>query len=46
MCAAEVDDFDEIVMLRQHAARHDEVGPLQIVVAQRLSIAVDQTDRP
>ena len=43
---AEIDDFQRIALLRQHAARHHEVGPGDILVGQFLGIAVDQAHRP
>ena len=33
--AAQVDDVDRVEMLRQHAAGHDQIGPVEIGVGQQ-----------
>ena len=43
---AQIDDFDRVEILRQHAAGHDQVGPFEIAVGQRLGVAVDQPNGP
>ncbi len=40
------DDPLGVVLLREHAADHDQVGLLQVFAPQLLDVAVDQTDRP
>ena len=44
--AAEIDDVERVALLRQHAAGHHQVGPVEVVVAQFLGVAVDQPQRP
>ena len=44
--AAEIDDIERVVLLRQHAAGEDQIGPVEVVVAQFLGVAVDQPQRP
>ena len=43
---AEIDDIERVVLLRQHAAGQDQIGPIEVVVAQLLGVAVDQPQRP
>ena len=43
---AEIDDIERVVLLRQHAAGQDQIGPVEVVVAQLLGVAVDQPQRP
>ena len=43
---AEVHDIERVVLLWQHAPGEDQIGPVNIVVAQFFSVAVDQPDRP
>ena len=38
--------IERVALLRQHAAGHDQVGPVEVVVAQFLGVAVDQPQRP
>src|ERR1700674_3108872 len=40
------DEFERVGLLHQHAPGHHQVGPGEIVLRQRFSIAIDETDRP
>ena len=44
--AAQIDDLEQVVMLRQHAAGHDQIGPVEIAVGEVLDVAVDQPHLP
>jgi hypothetical protein len=43
---AQRDDGERIFLLRQHPARHDEIGPRKIGFAQLLRIAIDEAEIP
>ena len=43
---AEVDDVERVDLLRQHAASHDQIGPVKITVRQFLGVSIDQPNRP
>jgi hypothetical protein len=43
---AELDEPERIVLLGQHAAGHDEIGPIEILLGQLFRIAVDEADVP
>ena len=44
--ATDVDDLECVVLLRQHASGHHQIGPGEIVVGQLLGVSVDQADGP
>ena len=35
---------ERVALLRQHAAGHHQVGPVEVLVAQLLDVAVDEPD--
>ena len=43
---AQLDDLQRVELLRDHAASHDEVGPVEIGLRQVLGVAVDEPELP
>src|SRR3954471_4851510 len=42
----EIDQVEEVRLLVEHTTNHDEIGPVEVGVRQRLGVAIKETDIP